>query len=261
MDLNLRGKVAVVAAASQGLGRASALELSREGARVAICSRDEGRIREAAKAIAEETGGEILPVVADLTKAEDARTFVRQAVDRFGRVDILFTNAGGPPPGEFEELGDPEWELAHRLTLMSAVRLIREALPHMNEGGRVVLSTSLSVKQPFDNLILSNSLRMAVVGMAKSLVKSVAKRNITVNVVSPGYIMTDRVRELLEAQAKKQGTTAAEVEKGIVGNIPLGRTGETREFGELIAFLASERASYLTGTVIQIDGGLYRGVY
>ncbi len=261
MDLGLRGKVAAVAAASQGLGRAIALELSREGAKVAICSRDEGRVGAAAADVSRETGGDVLPVVADVTKDDDIKGFVRQVVDAYGGIDVLVTNAGGPPPGNFGDVGDDEWYATYDLTFLSSVRLIRECLPYMKGGGRIVIMTSISVKQPVDNLILSNAIRLAVVGLAKSLARELAPRNITVNMTGPGFIGTDRLKELFEANAKKAGMTAEEVEAGVLKNIPMGRLGEPKEMGELVAFLASERASYITGTHIQIDGGLYAGVF
>ncbi|MFQ5837298.1 MAG: SDR family oxidoreductase [Thermoplasmata archaeon] len=263
MDLGLQGKVAVVAAASLGLGRAIALELSREGARVAICSRDEGRVKTAASEISRETGNDVLPVLADVTKSEDVRAFVRRVVEAYGGVDVLVTNAGGPPPGNFEDVGDEEWYATYDLTFMSAARLIRECLPHMKEKrwGRIIVMTSLSVKQPIDNLVLSNAIRLAVVGLAKSLAKDLAPYDITVNITGPGFIATDRLKELFEAKAKKEGTTAEDVQAGIVKAIPMGRLGEPKEMGELVAFLASERASYLTGSFIQLDGGMYRGVF
>lgn len=263
MDLGLVGKVALVAAASQGLGRAVALELSREGAKVAICSRDEDRVKEAAQAISSETGGEVLPIRADVTKHEDVKAFVAKAVEAFGRADILVTNAGGPPPGGFDDVGDDHWYSTFDLTFLSAVRLIRECLPYMKrkKWGRIILMTSLSVKQPIDNLILSNAVRLAVVGLGKSLARELAPYNITVNMTGPGFIATARLKELFEARARREGTTPEDVEADIVKTIPMGRLGEPREMGELVAFLASERASYITGAHIQIDGGMYRGVF
>ncbi len=261
MDLGLQGKVAIVSAASQGLGRAVALELSREGAKVAICSRDQGRIDAASKDISRQTGGEVLAVKADVTDYDQIKAFVRDVVDAYGGVDVLVTNAGGPPSGEFDDVGDEDWYTTYDLTFLSAVRLIRECLSHMRDGGRIIIMTSLSVKQPIENLILSNATRLAVVGMAKSLARELAPRNITVNMTGPGFIGTGRLKELFEARAKKAGVTTEEIEAGVVKNIPMGRLGVPREMGELVAFLASERASYITGNHIQIDGGLYRGVF
>ncbi|MEE9593709.1 MAG: SDR family oxidoreductase [Thermoplasmata archaeon] len=263
MDLGLRGKAALVAAASQGLGKAIAWELAREGARVAMCSRDEGRIRAAAEAIREDTGAEVLPFVCDLTQEDEVSAFVAGAVEALGSVEILVTNAGGPPPGAFEEVDDDAWYRAYDLTYLSAVRLIREALPHMKETGygRIVVMTSISVKQPIQDLILSNATRLGVVGMAKSLVPDAGRYDITVNVVCPGYIGTARTKELFAARAKRDGSSPESVEEDLLRIVPLGRMGEPREVGALVAFLSSERASYLTGNLIQIDGGLYRGVF
>jgi 3-oxoacyl-[acyl-carrier protein] reductase len=263
MDLGLKGKVALVAAASQGLGRAIALELSREGARVAICSRDETRVKTAAEDISRKTGVDVLGVRADVTSYDDIKSLVGRVVQAFGGVDILVTNAGGPPPGNFEDVVDVDWYSTYDLTFMSAVRLVRECLPYMKERmwGRIVVMTSLSVKQPIDNLALSNAVRLAVVGMAKGLAKDLAPYNITVNITAPGFIATDRLKELFDARAKKEGTKAEEVEASVVNAIPMGRLGDPREMGELVAFLASERASYLTGNIIQLDGAMYRGVF
>jgi 3-oxoacyl-[acyl-carrier protein] reductase len=263
MDLGLRGKTAVVAAASQGLGKAIAWELAREGARVALCSRDETRIQAAAQAIREDTGAEVLPFVCDLTRAEEVAAFVGGAVEALGSIEILVTNAGGPPPGAFDEVDDDAWYRTYDLTYLSAVRLIREALPHMKETGygRIVVMTSISVKQPIQDLILSNATRLGVVGMAKSLVPDAGRYDITVNVVCPGYIGTARTKELFAARAKREGSSPETVEEDLLRIVPLGRMGEPREVGALVAFLSSERASYLTGNLIQIDGGLYRGVF
>lgn len=263
MDLGLRGRVALVAAASQGLGHAIAAELAREGARVAICSRDEARIRAAASAIAEETGGEVMGVRADVTRPEDVQAFVEAAREAYGALHILVTNAGGPPAGGFEDVDDATWEATYGLTFLSAVRLIRACLPSMKEGGggRIVVMTSISVKQPIDNLVLSNAVRLAVVGLAKTLSRELAPHNITVNVTAPGYIATARLQELFEARAQREGDTAEAVQRRLVETIPMGRLGEPEEMAALVAFLASERAAYLTGNVVQLDGGLFRGVF
>lgn len=262
MDLGLEGKVTVVAAASQGIGRAVAAALSREGAKVAICSRDQTRVETAASAISRETGGEVLAVRADVTKPDDIRNFVGKVMEAYGTIHVLVTNAGGPPPGEFADVSEEAWYSTFDLTFMSAVRLIRECLPYMRkaEWGRIIAMTSLSVKQPLDNLILSNAIRLAVVGMARSLSKDLAPYNITVNIVGPGFIGTDRLGELFEARARKEGKSVKEVEADVVSAIPVGRLGTPEELANLVAFLASERASYITGNLIQADGGLYRGI-
>ncbi len=263
MNLGLQGKVAIVAAASQGLGKAIAMELSKEGAMVAICSRDEGRVKAAASEISKESEGRVMAVQADVTSYEEIKAFVQKVVETYGGVDVVVTNAGGPPPGGFEDVGDREWYDTYDLTFLSAVRLIRECLPYMKEKrwGRIVVMTSIAVKQPVDNLALSNAVRLAVVGMAKSLAKDLAPYNITVNMTSPGYIATNRLKELFEASGKKQGKTGEEILDSVVKTIPMGRLGEPKEMGELVAYLASERASYLTGNIIQLDGGVYRGIF
>ncbi len=263
MDLGLRGKVAVVAAASQGLGKAVAAALAEEGAKVAICSRDRSRIEGAAAEIVEKTGGETLALRADVTRRSDIRDMVAQVVDAYGAIHVLVTNAGGPPSGEFSDVSEEDWYSVFDLTFMSAVRLIRECLPHMRKAGwgRIIAMTSLSVKQPLDNLVLSNAIRLAVVGMARSLSKDLAPHNINVNIVGPGFIGTERLGELFEARAQKEGTTAEDVEASLVSAIPIGRLGTPAELAQLVVFLASEKASYLTGNFIQVDGGYYRGVF
>lgn len=263
MDLGLKGKVAVVAAASRGLGKAVALGLALEGVGVAICSRDQSAIDRAAEEIRAKTGATVLPVAVDVSDAAAVRGFVQRAAAEFGRIDILFSNTGGPPPGTFDSVDDTQWERAFQLIQLSAVRLTREVLPHMRRqgAGRIVYSTSISVKLPIDNLILSNSMRSAVLLMAKTLQIDVAKDNILVNVVCPGRIYTERIEQLDRARAQQTGLTVAEVARQAEAAIPLGRSGRPEEFADVVVFLCSERASYLTGTVTQIDGGLYRGVF
>lgn len=263
MDLGLKGKVALVTAASKGLGKAAALELAREGVSVAICARTEGPLRAAAAEIEKATGSEVLAVVADVSKPEDIERLVQTTADHLGRFDILVTNAGGPPAGYFLDLDDDDWHAAVELTLMSAVRLCRAAIPHMQEngGGRIINITSVSVKQPIDNLLLSNALRTGVVGLAKTLSNQFAGDGITVNCVCPGYTRTDRVAQLNAARARELGVPVEEVERQVTANIPLGRLGRPEELAALIAFLASERAGYITGTAIQVDGGYFKGLF
>lgn len=262
MDLGLRGKVACVAAASSGLGKASALELAREGARVAICARHEGRLQQAAEEIARETGGEVLPLVADVTRAEDARRFVQAAVDRWGRLDILVTNAGGPPSGTFEDFDEEAWLQAWNLNFLSTVRLIYAALPHLKQAdsGRIITITSVSAKQVLPNLILSNAVRAGVHGLVKTLAQELGPHNITVNAVCPGPILTERLQSLLQRAVETQGITMEEAQRAWVSQIPLGRLGRPEEFGAVVAFLASERASFVNGALLQVDGGMIRGV-
>lgn len=257
MDLGLSGRIALVTAASKGLGRAVALALAQEGADVAICSRDEAQIREAAEEIRDATGVRVLARVADVSRKEHIDALIAAVQAEYGRIDILVSNSGGPPPGRFLELDDGAWQKAVDLLLMSAVRLARGVLPGMQERGwgRILFITSGSVKQPIQNLILSNSVRAAVTGMAKTLAGEVGRHGITVNCLAPGRIDTERVRSLDENTAARMGRTPAEVRAALEAAIPLGRYGHVNEFGRVAAFLCSEAASYITGSTVVVDGG------
>ncbi|MCB9102519.1 MAG: SDR family oxidoreductase [Anaerolineales bacterium] len=263
MDLGLKDKVALVAASSKGLGRASAEAMAQEGAKVTICARNEAELTAARDGIAAKTGAEILAVNADMTNAEDIANVVQQTVDHFGGLHILVTNAGGPPAGYFMDFDDAQWENAFNLSMMSGVRLIRAALPYMQQAkwGRIINITSLSVKEPIDNLVLSNSIRASVHGLAKTLAAQVGKDGITINNVMPGYTETDRVKQLVEVNAQKSGRSTDEVLAGLANPIPVGRIGRPEEFGALVAFLASERAGFITGVSIPIDGGQIKAAF
>src|SRR5574341_213358 len=262
MDLGLKGKVALVAGASQGMGRATALGFAREGAKVSICARGEGPLNEAAEMIRRETGGEALATVADMTKAEDIRRFVARTVEKFGRLDVAVANAGGPPPGEFMKFTDEDWEKAFHLSFMRALRLTREAVPHMRKvgGGRVINISSYSVKEPIAGLVLSNAIRSSVIGMAKTLSRELGRDNILINNVCPGRIDTERAQKLNKARAERLRKPLEEVNREMAAEVPLGRYGTAEETADLIVFLGSERASYVTVITIQIDGGLVRGI-
>ena len=262
MDLGLRDRVALVAASSQGLGRACALELAREGAQVVICGRRDGRLSEAAGQIRAATGSQVLPLRADLTDAAQIEHLVSETMRRYERIDVLVTNNGGPPAGFFDDFADDAWLKAHQLTLLSAVRLIRAVLPAMRaqKWGRIVNITSVSVKQPIDNLLLSNVYRPGVVGLAKTLASQLAEEGITINNVAPGYTRTDRVLELAEARARDEDKAVEEVLETTTAGFPMKRMGEPEELAALVAFLASDQASYITGTTIPVDGGYARGL-
>ncbi len=260
MDLGLRGKVALVAAASKGLGYAVAHGFAREGAHVSIFSRDAGRIGEAAARLRHQTGAEVLAQVADARDTAQVQRVVDETVRHFGRLDILVTNAGGPPGGGFEDFDEQAYLDAIQLNLMSTIRLCRAAVPYLKrQGGAIVTITSISVKQPIRGLILSNTARLGVVGFAKTLAEELAPYNIRVNNVGPGSTRTDRIIELARQRAEREGISLDEALKDSADGIPLGRLGEPEEFANVVVFLASPAASYVTGQTVLVDGGAYRG--
>lgn len=261
MELGIRGRTAFVAAASRGLGRAIADALAAEGVRVAVCARTDG-IRAVADEIARTHGVETLGVVADVTNPADVTRAVDETLGHFGAIDILVTNAGGPPAGPFESHTPDAWQRATALTLDSVVNLCRAVLPGMKarRWGRILNVTSIAVKQPVDGLILSNSLRAAVTGFARTLANEVAAHGITVNNLLPGYTRTERLVELAEGIAKTNDLSVAAAYSAWEQQIPMGRVGEPHEFAALAAFLASERASYITAQNVAVDGGWIRGL-
>ncbi|MGY1826953.1 MULTISPECIES: SDR family oxidoreductase [unclassified Blastococcus] len=262
MDLQLTGRTALVTAASKGLGRATATQLAAEGARVMISSRGEEQLARTAAEIAEATGAQVEHCPADVADPADVERLLAETRDRLGGVDVLVANAGGPPPGGFDAVDDAKWYQAHDLNLMSTVRLIRGVLPHMREQswGRIAVVTSSSIKQPIENLLLSNTYRVAVVGLAKSLAIEFAGEGVLVNTVGPGRIATDRVASLDAARAEKTGLSIEEVRAQSEKTIPLGRYGEAEEFGRVAAFLVSGANTYLTGQNLLVDGGLVKAI-
>jgi 3-oxoacyl-[acyl-carrier protein] reductase len=262
MDLGLSNRVALVAASSKGLGRGVAAELAKEGAKLVICARGSTALRDAEQTIARESGTSVVAVQADLAQQGGAEAVVQAGMDAFGRIDILVNNAGGPPAGLFEQHTMDDWDKAIHLNFRSALTLIRQVLPGMKQRrwGRILNITSIAVKQPVDNLILSNSVRAAVTGMARTLANEVAPFGVTVNNLMPGYTRTRRVEELAEAMAQQQNKEPEDIFGSWESQIPMGRLGTPYEFAGLAAFLVSERASYVTGVSIQVDGGWIRSL-
>jgi 3-oxoacyl-[acyl-carrier protein] reductase len=262
MDLGLTGRVAIVAAASKGLGRAVAEELAREGARVAICARTPAALADTAREIRESTGREVFHQPLDVTNSTAIASFVSAVEARFGRLDICVTNSGGPPSNSFESAKPEDWRSAVDQLLMSTVFFAKEALPRMqkNKWGRLITITSSAVKQPVDGLLLSNSVRAAVTGLARTLANEYAAEGITVNNVCPGYTRTARLDGLASTISARTGSRPEEVFANWEREIPARRLGTPQEFAAVVAFLASERASYVTGTSIAVDGGLIRSL-
>lgn len=262
MDLQLDGKVVLVTAASKGLGKATARQFVREGAKVAICARSE-LIEKTAQEILDDTGKEVLALRADVTQQADIEKAINTTVDKFGGLDILVTNAGGPPAANFADTDIAMWEAAVNLTLMSAVRLIKYALPHLQQSATpaILTITSTSAKQPVKNLILSNSIRLAVIGLTKTLSQELGSDRIRVNSILPGWTHTERVDELINARIAKTGATKASEISQINANIPLRRMGTPEEFANVAVFLCSPAASFVNGVMLQVDGGLNSGTF
>jgi len=262
MDLGVKGKVALVCASSHGLGFATAARLAREGASVVICGRDADAVESARGQIAAD-GGKAIGIAVDLTSVIDRIRLVREAQSALGAIDIAVLNTGGPPTGTFASIGLDQWQEAYKSLVETVVHLSQLVLPGMVEKkwGRVLAVTSFVARQPADLMALSNSLRASVIGVMRTLANEYGPHGITVNSILPGYILTDRMREVARAQAEAKGLPADQAFDRIAVNIPLGRLGDPHEFGNLAAFLVSEAASYVTGTAITIDGGLSKGVY
>ena len=262
MEMSLKGAVALVTASSEGIGRAIAMGLAHEGATLTICARRPEVLEATAIEISEATGAEILALPCDVTEADVPENLVARTVERFGRLDVLVSNTGGPPHGLFDAHDDHAWQTAFEANLLSVVRLVRAALPHLKASGRgrIINMSSTSVKQPIDGLVLSNSIRAGVIGLAKTLANELGPFGITVNNIAPGRIETERIRDLDRARAAALGTTEEEARKAMIAQVPLGRYGTPEEVANLAVFLASEKASYITGTTIQVDGGLIRSI-
>lgn len=262
MDLGLDGRGAFVAGASSGLGFAVALELAREGCNVVMCSRSSTRINDAAATIANETGAEVAGIPCDVTNEDEVRRAIDDAAGRLGTLNILVTNAGGPPSGSIDQLSADQWRAALELNFMSTVNMCRSALPHLREAAgssdalaRILMITSISAKQPIPNLALSNAARAGVQGFAKSLAEEVGPEGITVNTILPGYTRTDRLTELAEGIREKTGQSIPEIEAGWADHSVLKRIAETEEFAAAAVFLLSKRASYVSGVALPVDGG------
>ncbi|MFX1363629.1 MAG: SDR family oxidoreductase [Promethearchaeota archaeon] len=267
MNLGLEKKVALVLASSKGLGFACAKGLYQEGANVVICSRSEENLKIAKEKIENSysvaLNNKVYYIVTDLMYEDQIKILVDKTLEEFGRIDILVHNAGGPPSGPIDIISKDEWSNSIDLNLRSFIYITYMVIPIMKKqnGGRIIAITSVSVKEPLNNLVLSNTTRLGVVGFAKTLANEYGKDNILVNVVCPGPTLTDRMKELITTTVKDTGQTYSEVEKTWIEPIPLGRLGKPEEFANLVVFLSSEKASYITGTVIQVDGGFSKSIF
>ncbi|MFK3960134.1 SDR family oxidoreductase [Guptibacillus hwajinpoensis] len=263
MDLNLEGKTVVVTAASKGLGKASALAFAKEGARVILSSRSEDELKKACEEVIEETGNDQITFrVCDVTEVDEINRLMTFAAETNGTVDVLINNAGGPPAGRFEDFSDDDWQNAFELNLLSFVRTSRAAIPYMKEKGwgRIVNIASSSIKQSLDNLILSNTFRAGIVGLAKSLSQEYAEHNILVNTVGPGRIGTDRVEQLDQFKADQLGMDVTDLKGQVEKSIPMKRYGEPDEFAKTVVFLGSGANTYMTGQSLVVDGGLVKAL-
>ena len=260
MNLGLENRVALVAAASKGLGFGVARALAADGARVSICSRTAEDVKAAGQALREETGAEVLAMACDVTDPDSINGWVAATVERWGHIDALLVNAGGPPAGFIREISEAQWEAAFQLTLMSSIRMINAALPHMGRGSAILTVTSSSIREPIERLALSTVMRSGVMGLVKTLADELAADGIRVNNLIPGRIDTDRVRQLDGITANRLGITPEEARERAMANIPLGRLGSIDDFGAAGAFLLSPAAAYITGASLRVDGGQMRSV-
>lgn len=263
MDLGLEGRVALVCGSTRGIGRAVAKALSQEGARVAVNGRHEGSVDRAAEELEREAGNTVVPFVADVGVPDQAEQLVHRVTKELGRLDVLFCNASGPPAAPFKDQPREAWHRAVDLNLFSTIHLAAAAVPIMRkvQWGRVICLASVAAKQPLPGLILSTTARAGVLGFAKALADEVAADGITVNTVCPGFIATERIAELTETRAKREKRGSQDVMRDMVADIPLGRMGRTDELAAVVTFLASDKASYITGAVLQVDGGFTRSIF
>ena len=261
MDFNLKGKTALIAASSQGLGLAIAEQLLKEGANVMLSGRTEEKLKEKAVRLESIGSGKVSYQTADITNKEDIQQLVAKTAETFGRIDILVNNAGGPPAGSFETMTDDDWKNSFELNLLSYIRMIREALPHLKkQGGKILNIASSSIKEPIPGLILSNTFRTGIVGLTKTLAQEFASYNILVNTIAPGRIATDRVKHLDQVNADRIGIEREEVENQVKETIPLKRYGEPEEFAKVASFLVSDANSYMTGSSFLVDGGMVKSI-
>lgn len=261
MDGSFQGKTALVLASSQGLGKAIATKLAEEGANVMLASRNGGKLEEVKRQLQRENVSQVDYSVCDITKPEEIKSLVNKTIEKFGTIHILVNNAGGPPAGSFVDMTDEQWQQAFELNLLSYIRTIREALPYLKkQGGKIINIASSSIKEPISGLVLSNTFRTGIVGLSKTLAEELAPYGILVNTVAPGRIATDRLKYLDEINAEKQGISVEQLGEQIKKRIPLGRYGKPEEFANVVAFLASDANTYMTGSSFLVDGGMIRSI-